>query len=74
MPPITVPEDLHAAVAEGCGAAWAASYLSGAVVEHGRLRPRSGLAWEKLNGSPVMKAELARRGLGLVKPEPAAVR
>lgn len=77
MPPITVPEDLHAAVAEACGAAFAASYLSGAEQVGFVVVPKTSMAFDRLRRERAFMRLLAQRNLGLSDPrvvQPQAVR
>jgi hypothetical protein len=68
--PVTVPLEVYGSVKAICGEPFADSYLSGAVIEDGRLIPRTQIAWERLCQSHGAKAALRQHKVSLVKPPP----
>lgn len=61
--PITVPIEVHEEVAAATSEAFAISYLCGAVVASGVLRPRTMIARERLLADKAARHALDRRGL-----------
>lgn len=61
--PVTVPQDLRDALAEACGELFAVSYLCGASVRNGWLRPRTRIACERLLENPKACYVLDKAGL-----------
>jgi uncharacterized protein YdaU (DUF1376 family) len=69
---ITVPSAIHEAIGRVCGDTFASSYLCGAVVEDGDLRPKTRTAWERIAGNRHAVAALNEAGLRLVRPDDRA--
>ena len=70
MLPITVPDWLHLAACDLHGEPWAGSWLSGAVVTHRGLLPRTVTAYEKLKFDGEFRRVLKENDLALLKPPP----
>lgn len=66
---VTVPPEIHQAMENQCGEAYADSYLSGAIVSEGRLLPYTGVAWQRLKDNAGAVSVLKAKRLTLVKPE-----
>lgn len=66
--PVTVPQPLHDRMADAISAEFAASYLSGAKMVDGALRPRTYFAHDALAKSPA--ARLVLKGLGVSLGQP----
>lgn len=67
---VTVPRDLYDAVHNATYEAFADSYLSGALVEDGRLIPRTQMAWTRITENPRAMFAIRGAGLILIKPQP----
>lgn len=67
---VTVPYELYDAVQEATNEAFADSYLSGAIVQDGRLIPRTQMAWARISESPWALKAIRDAGLALIKPKP----
>lgn len=65
---VTVPYEVYDAVKAAAGEPFADSYLSGAVVDDGRLLPRTQIAWERLMQHRGAMAALRQLKLFVVKP------
>jgi len=63
--PVTVPASLHAAVADAVSAAFAASYLCGAVLIGGVLHPRTETARKRLRDTTAALLALNQAGVSL---------
>lgn len=66
--PITVPSELHDAMAEACGEPFAISYLCGAIVVDGFVRPRTAIAYDRLRAEPKAMHVLGRHALHIGRP------
>lgn len=67
---VTVPRDLYDAVHAATYEAFADSYLSGAIVEDGRLIPRTQVAWSRISENPRAMQALREAKITLIKPKP----
>lgn len=65
---VTVPHEFYHAMACACGEPYADSYLSGAVVDEGRLLPRTQVAWRRLTENWTAQKVLRDQKVRLVKP------
>ncbi len=68
--PITVTEELYAAVADPMGEPYADSYLWGAVVRGTKLIPHTVTAWERPKQSYHVRQALSLLKIELIKPAP----
>lgn len=68
MLPVTVPDWLHLAARDLHSEAWAGSWLSGAIVTHRGLLPRTVTAYEKLKFDGEFRRILRENNITLLKP------
>lgn len=66
--PITVPQSLHDAMVQATSEGFAVSYLCGAILDHPILRPRTGIAKERLEDSISAMRVLDGQGIKLGEP------
>lgn len=68
--PVTVPDWLHLAACDLHSEPWAGSWLSGAIVTHRGLLPRTMTAYEKLKFDGEFRRILKENDIALLKPPP----